>query len=264
MENKTVLLTGATGFLGRHILEELTKRNIPVRVFRRRLIDVDETDFEGVSSVIHCAALTPGKNSTASEYYEVNARQTAFFLKECQRREVQKFIYISTMGLKFLNPYTSSKLAAEESVLSSSLNIVVLRVAHLYGPNEHMRGFLHYLSRKRILHVVGGTGGDLSIVYVRDCARVVVNALEQNPLGNLYNVVQCGISRRTYLQTLLDRIGGKCLIIQLPQGLVKTLFGEEYLRKQITNLRLPGIDDWSFEPTPLHVGVVETCSVLGI
>jgi len=117
--NMKVLVTGATGFLGSHIVEQLQCQGWQVRCLVRASSDIrflctlsqvelmvgDLTDTEileqsltGVDAVIHCAALTKAKNP--SEFYQVNVQGTVALLEAAKKFQdtLQRIVLVSTLA----------------------------------------------------------------------------------------------------------------------------------------------------------------------
>src|SRR5207245_7985057 len=108
-DDDRILVTGATGIIGRHLVESLAKHNIQAMAVSRRgdpgLIQCDLADAGAVSRlpkfsiVVHCAGLTPRTGVTDGTAYEVaNVSTTKLLSEEARRRRVRAFILISTMG----------------------------------------------------------------------------------------------------------------------------------------------------------------------
>lgn len=150
----TILLTGASGFVGRHLAQTIIKRHIPLRCATRQtlpLVDVDcitvgdiheNTDWhpalQGITTVIHCAARVHVMNDTASDplraFRQVNVQGTLALAEQAARAGVRQFIFLSsikvngeatTLGVPFTetnmpqasDPYGISKLEAEQDLL---------------------------------------------------------------------------------------------------------------------------------------------------
>lgn len=165
-----LLVTGATGFIGRHFVEILRERNIAFRATGRSgaywLTDIGsinaDTDWaealKGVDTVIHLAAINENViedlNSGASQFTSVNVDGTAQLAREAVRSGVRKFILLSTVkvngeatcdGKPFTShdhpapqtPYAQSKYEAEEILkrisLQSQMQAWILRSPLVYG-----------------------------------------------------------------------------------------------------------------------------------
>jgi nucleoside-diphosphate-sugar epimerase len=169
-----VLVTGATGFVGRHVVVTLARDGRAVRALVRRGGDFAENvevatspdilDREsiraavaGVTTIVHLAgrahAKPEGKNDPASECRRINVEGTALLLEEAAAAGVQRFILASSVkavasdSSVALTPdtppqpgdaYGESKLEAERLVkvvsARSGIHAVILRLPVIYGP----------------------------------------------------------------------------------------------------------------------------------
>jgi nucleoside-diphosphate-sugar epimerase len=149
-----ILLTGATGFLGSHLMRELNKRQIPLSTIARRITDdlkqhpcflVDAISsstqylnvFSGVDCVVHCAArvhmMNDDSESPLEAFRETNTRATLNLAQQAMDAGVKRFVFISSIKVNgeetFNKPYTAddvpnpsdsygiSKYEAEEELL---------------------------------------------------------------------------------------------------------------------------------------------------
>ncbi len=173
MTSKKILITGGTGFLGRHLVPRLLGLGHRVRLLVRptsdtswlpaegvELVQGDITDaesvrrgLEGVSFVVHAAGLFRFWGSD-SRFQRVNTTGTGIIAGEAARAGVKRFVYISTVVVVGKPPpgeliteetccdprdgYQRSKLAAEGEILAhvarGELPAVILRPGAFYGP----------------------------------------------------------------------------------------------------------------------------------
>src|SRR4051812_18581146 len=103
-----ICLTGSSGFLGRSIAEELDRRGIGWTPFRNRLESATKEDIGSSDIVIHCAALTPSRSSEKEEYLRVNTDGTRRLTDLCKSAGGKRFVYVSSMGVKFVSHYAQS------------------------------------------------------------------------------------------------------------------------------------------------------------
>ncbi len=209
-----VLVTGATGFLGSHIAEELARGGHSVRVMVRRtsdrsflrgleaeeaLGDVTQPDtlpaaVEGVDAVVHAAALV--KALSAAEFDAVNAAGTANLLSALSQADrLRRFVLISTLAAHGpsedgtprpldaeptpVTAYGRSKLRAEELVRSWASNghsAAIIRSPAIYGPRDRELLPFFKLVRQRLAFLLGDGTNAISMVYVEDAARAAALA----------------------------------------------------------------------------------------
>lgn len=165
---KLVALTGATGFIGRHLLKELPKRGYRVRVLLRRPTALPEgcpsavigdlarpynmaEALAGVDAVIHTAGLAGTMSGVPEDDYRVfNTEATVGFARAAAKARVKRFVFLSSIRAQCgatadsvlteaheprpTDAYGRSKLAAEQGLGESGLDWVSLRLALVYGP----------------------------------------------------------------------------------------------------------------------------------
>jgi len=171
--NKLVLLTGATGFIGEPLVYELLKSFKRVRVLVRKknfftnprveeflISDITNSNLDkacyGVDITIHLAASVHNLNTKEDIYRKVNFFGTINIARASERAKVKKFIFLSTIKVngEYTLPnfsftahdtpspsgaYAKSKLDAENFLLSlskkSKMKVVIIRPPLIYGPN---------------------------------------------------------------------------------------------------------------------------------
>jgi nucleoside-diphosphate-sugar epimerase len=214
----TILVTGGSGFLGSHIIEQLAEAGRPVRALVRRssdtkflrslrnveLVDgaVDdraslERAVEGATAVVHSAGLVKARN--LDEFLRVNATGTENLLSAClpHRTSLKRFVQVSSVTVggpsdAYGNPvsvdatprpvtnYGRSKLAAEKAVLTQKdqLKVTVIRPPAIYGPRD--REILAFFKSIKlgVLPLLGSPQSKLSMTFGPDCARACILAID--------------------------------------------------------------------------------------
>ncbi len=204
-----VLVTGGTGFIGRHLLDHLRSREDVetfalvrdprrlegrpegprFRVLRGDLFSIPPLP-SGLDVVFHLAGLT--KCADASDYYTVNAEGTASLVRSLLGQGLRpRLVHLSSLAAggpsspdravreddlpRPVSSYGESKLKAEEEALrcGGRLRVSILRVAAVYGPGD--KDFLAYFRYigKGILPLLGRKPRYLSLCYVEDVIRAM-------------------------------------------------------------------------------------------
>lgn len=192
MRAPMLLVTGATGFVGRAFLREAGGRAGGVRALVRggaaarslppgvepALGDLaDERALEaaarGVAVVVHLAART-GK-ARAAEHDRVNARGTERLLRTARSAGVRGFLLASSIAATYADkrgyPYAASKERAEEAVRASGLPWAILRPTVVLGPGSPAGAALARLARLPRVPVFGDGRAPVQPVHVDDVAR---------------------------------------------------------------------------------------------
>lgn len=214
--HESVLLTGATGFIGGYVVEELLRLGYRLYIAVRResnvskfdrlpvqIVQLDYTDTEQMRAslrqlapidyVVHAAGLT--KSRDVALFREVNAEQTKRLI-EALPAPPKRFVLLSSMGSFGLNTsadplsvdmprrpntaYGESKFLAEQYVAASGIPYTILCPTGVYGVGE--RDYLlaiNTMRRARLSFVSGRPKQRLSFVYVRDVARAIAFLLQE-------------------------------------------------------------------------------------
>jgi len=246
-----VLLTGATGFVGREALRQLLAAGHGVRaVVRdptrapqdsssaqgtdtpRRLIDAVYGNVlqpeslrgaaEGCDAVIHLVGIISEISEQTFENVHLNATNNV--LAEAKRARVKRWIQMSALGTRpnAVSRYHQTKWSAEESVRASGLDWTVLRPSLIYGPEDHFvnlfAGMAHWTP---VLPVMGNGESLLQPVSVENVCRCFVGALAE-PRSISQTMDVCGPDRLTFnqvLEAILNAMGKRRLKVHLPLSL---------------------------------------------
>ena len=193
----TIALTGGSGFVGRHLIEMLTKSGWRVKALFRQpgtapalpnLVPITgslENDealddlLDGVDVVVHCAGLITARNRTA--YDAVNVLGTERLLDAAIRQPAPpRFIHISSLAARqpALSAYAASKQASEEAVIghSTGLDWLVLRPPVVYGPGDRttLPIFVQFV-RGRAFEPAKPSR--FSMIYIDDLAAAILSTL---------------------------------------------------------------------------------------
>lgn len=223
-----VLLTGASGLVGSHVLDHLVQAGVPVRLLLRAssprqwiaphlgkvevqegALDAPETlkpALEGVSHVIHCAGAT--KALDREGYFRVNHAGTLNLVAAINRQagRLERLVHISSLAVtgpataarparetdppRPLTDYGHSKLAAEQVVREQCrVPAVILRPPGVYGPREAEFFKLFKAVRHGLLPCFGGGRQPLSLVFAPDLAAAIVHCLtHEGAAGKVFHV----------------------------------------------------------------------------
>jgi nucleoside-diphosphate-sugar epimerase len=220
------VVTGATGFVGSHVVDELLRRGARVRCIVRRtsslrwlegkpietvvapLEDASKlaTAVEGAAWIVHAAGLTSARRP--SDFHEGNVVGTERMLRAALTAEstLRRFLFISSQAAsgpsldgmpvteahppRPVSAYGESKLRAEELVfqMRSRLPVCAIRPPAVYGPRDEAI-FKVFMALKWHVQPVLRAGGKFSLVHAEDLARACCLVLEDDrALGEIFFV----------------------------------------------------------------------------
>jgi dihydroflavonol-4-reductase len=255
-----ILVTGANGFVGSHLVEALLARGYRVRSMVRRTSDLtfirhlpvewayaDVQDVEGlhqacqgVDAVCHCAALTRALDEET--FHRVNGQGPELLARACLdvKPSVERFLFVSsqaaagpsyTAGVPVdesdtpypITWYGKSKWTAEQSLLAMAgrLPLTIVRPAAVYGPRD--RDFFAYFDLvKRGLNVQLGKGERwISLIYVDDLVRLLLLALESDTaVGQTYFACAQAYTYAQFSEAIAKALDKRTLRITLPEAVL--------------------------------------------
>ena len=192
----TILVTGATGRLGRVVCRLLNEAGVAHRALVRAgsdrsglgrrtwMIDGDLTvarslsaPLDGVEEVLHLAGLVRSSDRRALDALHVQG--TRALVSAAQEAGVRRIVAVSSDTVLRIQrgPYAESKAAMEDVLRDAEVPSVVLRPPMILGPDSpHLRS-MEAMARRRIALVPGGTA-PRAPVHVEDVARAVLAARE--------------------------------------------------------------------------------------
>lgn len=223
-----VLITGATGFLGKYIIQELQENNYEIVAFGRnekigkflanKKVSFFKGDFikiedlyeaaKNVDIIVHAGALSTVWGRW-EDFYNTNVLGTENVLKVCREKRIKKLIYISSPSIyadakdqinireedaptkNNLNFYIKSKILAEKKVKEySDVNTVILRPRGLFGIGDtSIIPRLLKLNEEKAIPLFNNGENRVDITCVENVALAVRLALESEKAdGNTYNI----------------------------------------------------------------------------
>lgn len=222
-------LTGATGFIGSYVAEQLIKsghqvltlvreksnrrwiENLDIKLITGSVFKVDSyiNFIEDIPYFIHLAGVT--KATDPEEYYRGNVLMTKILLEAILKnaKNVQRFLLVGSQAAVgpspsqepvnesfFGNPltdYGKSKLECEELVQSykNRLPITIVRPPTVYGPRDTDVYQLLKLIKKGINIKIGNHDQLVNLVYVEDLAKGLIEAtISENTIGKVYYICE--------------------------------------------------------------------------
>ena len=237
-----ILLTGATGFLGKRVCNMLLQKNHKIRVVSRNYSiqfddlviadlakdSIEETIFSDVTSVIHLAGLAHDlkKNRNKENYFKLNVDGTKKLAEMASISGVKNFIFISSTKAGAAEDsissveqaegiYGQSKRAAELALLNlsaaSNMKVNIIRPALIYGPEVkgNLRLMLNGI-KQGWFPPLPSTENKRSMVHVDDVASCISHIMEQDNLDKqIYQLTDGNEYSSSEMYDILCKVSGK-------------------------------------------------------
>ncbi len=200
MSHKIVSITGATGFVGRAVIQELLAKNFHIKALvrpgsARKAIQHKNINWiegtlnnpiserslcAGADTVIHMAGLVTAR--TKAEYYNVNADAVGNLVQAAANANVKRFIYLSSLAAQQseLSDYAGSKRAGEGQLARKigKMKGVVVRAPAVFGAEDKATAPFYALIKKGFLPAPGGRhwrSRKIGLVHVEDLAKFLTH-----------------------------------------------------------------------------------------
>lgn len=218
---KTIILTGGTGYLGRHLSSALETERYHVLCLRRAFSDEQaEALFthQPVFAVIHLATCYGRNGESMAELTEGNLLFPLKVLRLAIKHKVKAFLNTDTILTRFLNPYALSKAQFAEWLKLSADNItaVNIRLDHFYGPFDTPNKFIAFLfkSFRENVPELNLTEGAQTrdFTYIDDVVNAYLSILKHSdefPRGKV-TAFEVGTNRKTSIKDLVQLVQRTC------------------------------------------------------
>lgn len=286
------LVTGASGFVGSHLMQEMKLRCLPVRGVTRGtvpgLVTVPsygpEMDWskciEGVDTVVHLAARVHIMRETASDplslFREANVTATLNLARQAAKAGVRRFIFVSSIkvngertepGKPFTaddppnpqDPYGISKAEAEAALMNlgreMGMEITIVRPPLVYGPG--VRGNFRSLMKwaaSGMPSIFGAVKNKRSFVHVANLCDLLIKVLDHPSAANRIFLVSDGrdLSTHELFESLAIQVGRKPKSIAVAPAILHMIGSLTGRRAAVE--RLTQNLQIDIDPTSQHLG----------
>lgn len=240
-----ILVTGGTGFVGGHVVQELRRRELPVRCLVRdpqraarlvgwgcELVEGDMTDaaslrraVEGAETVVHLVAIRQGKKE---EFERIMVAGTRELLAAAADAGVGRFVLMSALGVseatKDLVPYYGAKWEMERLTRSSGVPFVIFRPSFIFGRDGGILPTFAKLARLAPVTPIIGSGDQrIQPIWVDDVAACFADATERDDVPG--RVFELGgpdvVSWNEFWERLKRARGIRRPSVHVPVGLMR-------------------------------------------
>ncbi len=239
-----ILLTGATGTVGRAVLARLAASTDPVRCLvrdPRRLgpervrVQIAMGDLadpgsfrnalRGVDTVVHLAASI--RDQPRGSLEELNGLATMRLVRAAERAGVQRFVFFSALGAgpQSAARFMRSKALAHEAVQRSAMQTTVFSPSIVYTPGDPWLTLLERLAWLPAVPVSGSGRALYQPIWAEDVADAVVAALDGRPAEERRTFELAGPEALSYddlVRVVLRPLGRNRPLLHVPLFLVRS------------------------------------------
>lgn len=245
-----ILVTGATGFVGRHVVQQLLAIHLPVRCFvpkgtqmlpiwagQGSLVELVEGHFDDEESLLHAVAgvhtIIHLENAlwwgTKRDLEQTEIQGTQALITAARSARVGRIIVLGQLGATPASGYTLHRIKGmvEELIRSSGLAFTIIRSGVVFGPED---AFINHiammLSINPFFFLMPGRGEVvLHPLYIDDLARAIVVSLES--MDAVDRTIEIGGIEYTTLADLVSTVKRVCgirrLVIPVPPYLLRRI-----------------------------------------
>lgn len=205
MNNKNIVLTGGTGFLGKNLIKHLihnnrcfnlgrNKKNFCENIYWDLYTDINYENMpKNIDTIIHCASIV-GVNTSIekNKYIDINIKATVKLLEYAIKNNAEHFVYISTGGVygftekeltedslcKPQDIYSITKYISELicNYYSKKIKITILRLFFPYGINQEGRliyNLINNIVNKKYVNLNSGGLPVINPIHIKDVCNII-------------------------------------------------------------------------------------------
>jgi len=245
---KIIAIFGAGGFIGKHLMRQLTRLDYRVKVATRNpylkgylkplgspgQIELFKTNIfneEDVKQVLKNCDLVINligilHEKRKQKFNQIHSEFPFLISHLCNEFGIKNLVHVSALGIKekHNSKYMQSKLQGEKNIIGNFKPSVILRPSIVFGPEDKFFNTFASLAQfSPVLPLIGGGKTKFSPIYVGDVARAIVKALELNNLNP--KIYELGgpenYSFKELMIILLTEIKKKRFLMPIPFSVAK-------------------------------------------
>jgi dihydroflavonol-4-reductase len=257
---ETVLVTGATGFVGSHVVEAAENFGLQLRALVRKEADAARLEQAGVqvvlgsledaaalnravtgaASVLHLAAAT--KARSPEEYQAANVAGTRAVVDAVLAADggPRRLIYLSSLAAvgppvgdkpvtretqpRPLTTYGRTKLAGEAACEAAAdrVQVAILRAPAVYGPRDRDVFEFFRLANRGVVPLPSTATGRLQMIHARDLARSLLLAATSTAASGVYHVAEARSYEWAEMAGMVgSALGKRVRVVRVPAPALK-------------------------------------------
>ena len=285
---KIIAIFGAGGFIGKHLMRELTKLDYRIKVATRspylkgylktqgnpgqiELFETNIFDLDSIKEVLNNCNFVINLvgilyETRKQKFDAVHSYFPDLLSKACSELGIEKLIHVSALGIKEKHPskYMQSKLEGENKIRENFNGSKILRPSVIFGQEDKFfNTFAQIAQFSPMLPLIGGGKTKFAPIYVGDVAKAIVRALEIN--NSESEIYELGgpkeYSFKELMKILLTEIKKKRFLVSIPWELARF---QSYFLQMLPNPLLTPDQVELLKHSNVVTGIHPTLKDLGI
>lgn len=235
---KNVFVTGAAGFVGRHLIRHLGPKNYRVTALvhnahQKKLlppkVKVVVGDLAQRSSwqaglkeqdvLVHLASQISAKER--EQFVKNNILATQNLVLAAKSFKVKKFIHFSSAAVTSirLDDYAKTKKEQEEILKKSKISYVFIRPSMIYGPGDikNVGWLISFIKKMPIIPLAGGGYFGRQPVYVTDICKIVLKLIAKDYKQKIFEIHGHEyVTLRRMITSIVKKLGVRRIIVNVP------------------------------------------------
>ncbi len=269
-----ILLTGATGFLGSHLLESFISQGLEVSILNRftsntwrinhllekvRIYNIDEVSLDEIfieikpEIIVHTACTYGRNNESLTHILNTNLIFGINLLEESIKNNVKTFINTDSLLPRNISDYSLSKAQFSDWLqkYSNQIQVINLKIEHMYGVKDDDNKFIPWLINEMIYgnEQINLTSGiqKRDFIYISDVVDSFDLVLQKRQTLNSWNVFDLGTNIFTEVKEFVLILAGELEELNKSKIASRLKFGaipyrkEDIMMQELDNTKLIGL-----------------------
>lgn len=257
----TVLISGATGLVGKKLTQELNSKGYNVRILSRKKSEdhfywnlrenfIDPKAFENLDAIIHLAG-APISGKWTKEYkkelYYSRIKTAELLFDNSKKHAPNLKTFITSSGTNYYGTFTSDKIFTENdrngndflgelcrdweaaAVKFEELNtrVVAVRTAAVLSENGGMLEKLLPLAKSNLASPLGSGKQIMPWIHIDDLVGIYIHTLENENLKGAFNAVSPEIvNNKSFTKSIAQSLKKSMILPNVPAFMLKLMLGE--------------------------------------